>query len=97
MGLGKLIKTVRTISVYKKTRGKHLGDLIEEFNVDAISIEELKKIITPNNDDPLLFDGYPLNDEELQKLSELLENKIIPNHKRFDYVLECYGIYDKVN
>jgi len=97
MGLGNLIKCVRTINVYKQTRGKRLGELVEEFNIDAVSIVLLKTIITANNDDPLLYDGYPLNKKQLKRINDLLKNKIVFDYEKFDYVLECYGIYDNIN
>ena len=53
--------------------------------------------MTANSDDPLLYDGYPLDNEKLQKLNELLNNKIVANYKEFEYFLECYGIYDNTD
>ena len=95
MPLGKLVKTIRTINIYKKTKSRFLGKSIDEINIDAIPLEVLKSIITPNNDDPMLYDGYNLSPEELEKLYALTESKISPDHKKFDYTLETYGIYEK--
>ena len=90
MPLGKLIRTERTIIVYKKTKQTTYGKEIQQINVDQIPLDVLKSIVTANDDDPLLYDGYILSPEELNKFNAILEL----NHDKFDYALECYGIYD---
>ncbi len=93
--LNKLIKEERTINIYKKTDSDIIREsLLEEINIDIIPLETLKSIITPNPDDPLLFDGYPLEVEEFNKINALINNRITPNFELYDYVMECYGIYD---
>ena len=94
MPLGKLIRTERTIIVYKKTKQTTYGKEIQQINVDQIPLNVLKSIVTANDDDPLLYDGYILSPEELNKFNAILENKIELNHDKFDYALEWYGIYD---
>ena len=94
MGLGKLLRVERTVNIYLITKSKYLGDPLEEINIDTISLESLKEIIPANDGDPLLYDGYILNKEQLDRLNFFLEKKIDPNFKRFEYYLECYGIYE---
>ncbi len=94
MPLGKLIRTERTIFVYRKTKTKYYRKEIQEINVDNIPLDVLKAIVTPNDDDPLLYCGYTLGKVELNKLNDLSGTKITPNHDKFDYILECYGIYE---
>jgi hypothetical protein len=54
MPLRKLIRTVRTIIVYKKTKQSTYGTEIDEINVDQIPLDVLKSIVTANDGDPLL-------------------------------------------
>lgn len=95
MSLGKLIRTERAIYVYKKTKTKAYQKEIQELNVDNIPLDVLKTIVTPKDDDPLLYHGYTLSQVELNKLNVILEINIDPDHDKFDYVLECYGVYEK--
>lgn len=95
MSLGKLIREERTINIYKKTKSKYLSDAIEEISINHISLEDLKNIILPNENDSCLYDGYLLTPSQLDKLNVILKNQIIPNHEKFEYTLECYGIYDR--
>jgi hypothetical protein len=94
MTLGKLLRTERAIFVYRKTKSSSYGNDGQKINVDHIPLEVLKTIVTPNNDDPLLYEGYILNEEQLSKFNSLLQPKIDPNHDKFDYALECYGFYE---
>jgi len=96
MSLGKLLRVERSINIYKRTKSKYLGDSIQEINIDFISFELLNKIIIANEEDPLLYDPYELNVEQIEKLNTYLENKINPDFKTFEYFLECYGIYEKM-
>ena len=88
----KLLKKERTINIYKKTNNKYLGNPLKEINIDHIPFDILKSIIIPNSDDPFLYDGYPLNKDELTKLSTFLKEKIILDFELNDYALECYSI-----
>jgi len=94
MPLGKLIRTERIIVVYRKTNSNVLGETVKEISVDKIPLDDLKTIVKPNEDDPLLYDGYMLREADLNKLNTFLENKIEPDHGKFEYALECYGIYE---
>ena len=95
MSLGKLIREERTIAVYKKTKSKYLGNPVKEVNVDLISLDTLRQIVTPNSEDPFLCDTYELFNEEINKLNKYIDNKIIPDFTMLEYFLECYGIYEK--
>ncbi len=95
MGFGKLIKEERTVAAYKKTKSKYLGNPVKEVNVDLISLDTLRQIVTPNSEDFFLCNAYELFDEEISKLNKYISNKIIPDFSMFEYFLECYGIYEK--
>ena len=84
----KLLKTDRTINKYDNQ-----NLLVEEIMLD-ITLEELLQIVTPNNDDPDIYDGYVLNNEQIYKLNKFTKIQIIPNCELFFYVLEATGIYD---
>ena len=94
MNKKKLLKEERTINVYKKIKGKFLEDAVTEINIDFIPLEFLQEIIVAIDDDPLLYNAYDLNKEQIDKLNPYLEKQIVPDFKRFEYWLECYGIYD---
>lgn len=59
------ISVERSICCYEGER------LVREFALDEIPIEELKRIIgaSLNPDDPMLFDSYPLNKDQLVALA----------------------------
>lgn len=95
MPLGKLIRTERSICIYKRTDDSNMGEEVAEINIDFISLDNLKTIVTPNEDDPLLYDGYLLSEKELAELNNFLDKKIEPDFNQFEYLLECWGIYEK--
>ena len=94
MGLGKLLRVERTVNIYSVSKSKFLGDAVQEINIDHIPLKSLQEIITAHNDDPLLYDGYILNREQIAQLNEFIEKKITPDFKMFEYCLECYGMYE---
>jgi hypothetical protein len=55
---------------------------------------QLKSIITPKSDDPMLYEGYVLNQMQLDQLQPFLTQKIVYNFDNYYYVAECYGIYE---
>ena len=70
------------------------NDLIEEVSIDTIPFDELKNIVTPNEDDPLLYDGYDLDVTQLEKLNKYLSEKMQFDFDKYSYVLVCGGIYE---
>ena len=86
----KLIRVERSINIYSKD-----GDeLLEEISVDNIPFERLKEIVPPKEDDPLLYDGYSLEENQVKDINLYLEKQIVPNFKLFNYILVCGGIYN---
>src|SRR5579864_3662950 len=69
----KLIRVERTIGIYNKTDKIEidLGTAIKEINID-IQIDSLKAIISPKEDDPLLYDIYVLDSSQIDILNGLL-------------------------
>lgn len=86
----KLIRVERTINTYSNND----NSLIEEISVNDITIEVLKKIITPKEDDPLLYDGYVLDKKQVEEFNKVIQSIIVPKFDCFFYVLESEGIYD---
>ena len=66
---------------------------MEELKVNA-SVDELKQIVVPKEGDDQLYDGYPLDELQLNKLKELLGYTFEPDFNKNYYVLECHGIYN---
>jgi hypothetical protein len=91
---GKLIRTERTINIYKKGDSTVLEEPIKEIGVDFIPFDILNQTVTANTDDPYLYDAYTLNEQQLAKLNSYLNDAIVPDFVAFEYYLECYGIYD---
>ena len=88
--LKKLRSVERTINIYSKDG----DDPLEEINIDNIPFEKLREIIPPKEDDPLLYDGYSLEEKQIALINYYLQNKIVPDFEKYNYILECYGIYD---
>jgi hypothetical protein len=86
----KLIRVERTINIYNNDDNTP----VKEINADVIPFNTLKKIVIPKEDDPLLYDGYVLDANQLKAINNFLKNKIAPNFVLYFYVLECTGIYD---
>jgi hypothetical protein len=86
----KLVRVERTINVYTKDGDESL----QEIPIDNISFEKLKDIVPPKEDDPLLYDGYILTEEQLNELNKFIERKIKPDFGLYTYILVCGGIYN---
>jgi hypothetical protein len=87
--LDNIVKIERSINIYRNSD----NELVEEVIID-ISLEKIKEIVLPSEDDPELYEGYILNEEQLGKFNLLLEHKISADFSQFFYVLEAAGIYD---
>ena len=88
--LDKLERIERTINIYSKNG----DDLLEEINIDNISIDKLKSIVTPREGDPLLYLGYELNGKQLESFNRELGNILNIDFTLHYYILECHGIYN---
>lgn len=86
----RLIRVERAINVYTKDGTEPL----EEIDIEGISLDVLKTIVIPEESDPMLYDGYVLDSTQLERINELIEDKIKPNHELYNYILVCGGIYD---
>ena len=91
----KLLRTERSIVFYNNNDNDH--EIAGEVNIDPISVDQLLTIVVPRDDDLELYYGYILSEEQLEKINELVVNKIVPNFETYYYVLECFGIYDWSN
>ncbi|WP_461402360.1 DUF7683 domain-containing protein [Flavitalea sp.] len=85
----RLYSVERTICTYTQT-----NEFVREINIDNIPFETLSTIVSPKNDDPLLYDGYLLTAHQLNRLNSLINIKIEIDLDSFFYVLECSGIYN---
>lgn len=84
----KLIRIERTLNIYTKA-----NELIQEISID-IPFDTIIDIVSPKDDDPLLYDGYILDEEQLSQFNKVLKQKIEIDSNRYFYVLECTGIYE---
>jgi hypothetical protein len=85
----KLMNIERSIGIYDRVSEERLKDV----DLD-ITLGLLKTIVTPNDDDPELIDGYVLDERQLLQLSSYSSNIIVPNFEKYFYVLQCLGNYD---
>jgi hypothetical protein len=85
----KLLRVERTVAIYKQN-----NDLVEEINIDSVPLDTLVNIIPPKEGDPLLYDGYVLTPNQLEKLNIFINYKIRADFDLYFYVLECTGIYN---
>lgn len=86
----KLIRTDYIISIYNITQ----EEPIQQFDLLNVTVEILKEIITPNNNDPFLIDGYILEENQVIQLANFSRDKIPLNFSVYRYVLEPVGIYE---
>lgn len=86
----KLIRTEREIAIYK------IGadEPINTMNVDSIALNELIQIVPPKEDDPLLYDGYILDQSQLEKINQIKNLGIDADFENYFFVLISTGIYD---
>jgi hypothetical protein len=75
----------RLITVFdNKTEG-----LKEEINIDYVGLDQLKKIFSPIDDDPLMYNVYEIKANQLQSINDLLNEKIVFDLKNNSYYVEC--------
>jgi hypothetical protein len=86
----KLIRVDRSVVVYLIDK----EEICLEIPIADISLEDLKSIVPPKDDDPLLYDGYELTESQLNRINDFLENKIVSDFRVYYYILECEGIYN---
>ena len=86
----RLLNVERSIAIYKRNVSDSPSEEIK-INID---IDVLKTIVSVKDDDPLIYDGYVLNKEQLTKINQYVNNKIVPNFEVYTYILEATGIYD---
>ena len=84
----RLLRVERTITWYTQN-----NELIDEINIDVVPFETLTVIVTPKQDDPILYDGYVLTEQQLDSLNCFFDNRIEVDMNSFFFVLECTGIY----
>ena len=80
------MEVTRLISVFDK----RTENLLEEINVDHISLEILQNIFKPEIDDPFMIKVYPITAKELKILNDSLNPKIIYNFDKNIYQLDCF-------
>ena len=90
--LGKLIKVEREIWVYRNSDNK----LMEEVRIE-VSKEILQKILYPyeHDNDPDFYNGYILNEKQLEYLVNINNLQVKPDFKLYEYILQTHGIYDQ--
>lgn len=90
--LGRLERVERTLRIYDNSS----EDILQELEVSA-SVDELKRVVVPKEGDDQLYDGYLLDELQLNKLKELLGYTFEPDFNKNYYVLECQGVYCNQN
>ena len=75
----------RSIDFYEKEGEEFIG----EFNISPIPLIYLLELVTPNEDDPLLYDSYLLHELQLAKINAILETQIEYFLDKYEYFLGC--------
>jgi hypothetical protein len=88
--LDRLIRVEWSIQIQTRIRGKLIKDVLLD-----VKLEDLLKIIIPNEDDPLLYDGYDLDKEKIKYLNNFTKDNVKIDFRRYCYFLVCGGIYEK--
>jgi hypothetical protein len=90
--MSELIRVERFITYFSvKDEEKYM---VGEINVDAIPIEKLLTIVKAKEDDHLLYDQYPLDQNQLIEINNALPKKVEFDLEKYEYFLEAGGIYD---
>lgn len=79
------MKIERTITVFDNTS----EELIDEINIDYISLEDLKKVFNPSSDDPLMYNVYEIKSNLIPSINVLLKDKITFDLQTNTYYVEC--------
>jgi hypothetical protein len=78
------MEVVRLISLYdKKTE-----ELIREYNIDFIGIDALRKIFSPPEDDPLMYNFYWIEENEVGQMKEFIDLDF--DLEKYIYQVECF-------
>jgi hypothetical protein len=85
----KLLGVERSIGIYNNASEERIEDIVIN-----ISVEDLQQIVVHNEDDPLYYDGYILEDKQLQELAKYADKEIAFDFLNYYYVLQGLGIYD---
>ncbi|WP_407431172.1 hypothetical protein [Arcticibacter sp.] len=77
------MKVQRVITHYQKDGDEYIG----EHQID-ISLDQIRQMWEPFDNDPLFYMCYPITEKQSEKMEELFNIKI--DLMQFDYFLECY-------
>jgi len=80
------MKIERDISWFDKTTER----FVAEKNVDFIDLSILREIFQPPDEDPLMYNPYPIRETEANKLSQHLDFKY--EFEKYNYYIECYDV-----
>jgi len=89
-----MIPVNRSIEYFNKYNEEleQLGEMVGKYDIPDITLRELKKIVSVNEDDPYLYDQYDLNEGQLQMINVLLANPITYSLDKYDYCLACSAV-----
>ena len=90
------VPVTRSIDFYEKNGEEFLG----QFDISQISLPFLLEIVSPNEDDPLLYDSYLLEKLQLDKINGMLKTPIEYSLHKYEYFLGCTaieGYYSNIN
>jgi hypothetical protein len=74
---------VRSIAAYDNIS----EELVTKFNIDEISLAELKSLFQPSEEDPLMYNEYEINSEQVEFFQNRIEIEF--DFKTFSYFVEC--------
>jgi hypothetical protein len=77
------MKIERIITLFDRNSESHVCDI----NIDSVDLETLKRIFHPDDDDPLMYNVYPITEKEANELKPFIDLNY--EFDKFYYYVEC--------
>ncbi len=78
------MKVTRIIDVFDKKSEK----LVKDININSVSLETLKEIFNPPEDDPLMYNPYWIHEKEAKELKKHIDIEF--EFDKYVYDLGCF-------
>jgi hypothetical protein len=82
------MEVVRVISIYEKAGEK----LVEEVEILDLSLDALKGIVKPDEDDPKLYKAYGLTEVQYNIFKSQMSKLDNFKYTEYDFYYECFDV-----
>lgn len=83
------MKIERIITVFEKNKD---GKFLSEINADAVTLELLKKLFVPFEDDPNFYRPYPIEDKQYSELKNIINQITTYPYEEYDLFIEAVQV-----